>query len=78
MLFRSDNKEVMVIGGAEICAIAFEKTQRLYLTQVHAAVEGDVLFPEFDQSQWREVSREDYKASDNNPYDYSFVVFERV
>lgn len=73
----SDNKEIMVIGGAEICSLAFPQTQRLYLTQVHAEVDGDVYFPEFDLNEWREVSREDYSASENNPYDYSFVVLEK-
>lgn len=74
----TEEQEVMVIGGAEICALAFPSTDRLYLTQVHAEVEGDVYFPEFDQNEWHEVTREDHSASDNNPYDYSFVVFERI
>lgn len=73
-----ETAEVMVIGGAEICSLAFPQTQRLYLTQVHADVDGDVYFPEFDLNEWREVSREDYQASEGNPYDYSFVVLERV
>lgn len=74
----TDEQETMVIGGAEICSLAFPQTERLYLTQVHAEVDGDVYFPEFDPNEWREVSREDYQASENNPYDYSFIVFERI
>lgn len=74
----TEEQEVMVIGGAEICSLAFPQTERLYLTQVHAEVDGDVYFPEFNPNEWREVSREDYQASDNNPYDYSFIVFERI
>lgn len=78
LVLATENKEIMVIGGAEICSLAFSQTERLYLTQVHADVEGDVFFPEFDLKQWREISREDYSASGSNPYDYSFVVFERI
>lgn len=78
LVLATENKEIMVIGGAEICSLAFPQTERLYLTQVHADVEGDVFFPEFDLKQWREISREDYSASGSNPYDYSFVVFERI
>lgn len=74
----TEEQEVMVIGGAEICSLAFPQTERLYLTQVHAEVDGDVYFPEFNPDEWREVSREDYQASENNPYDYSFIVFERI
>lgn len=78
LVANNETPEVMVIGGAEICSLAFPQTQRLYLTQVHADVDGDVYFPEFDLNEWREVSREDYQASEGNPYDYSFVVLERV
>ena len=70
--------ELMVIGGAEIYRAAIPRAQRLYLTEVHADVEGDALLPEVDWSQWRELSRERWPASEANPYPYSFVVFERI
>ena len=70
-------EEVIVIGGAEIYALALPKAERLYLTQVHAEVEGDAWFPEFDLSQWQEFAREDFKAEGPNPYPYSFIVLER-
>jgi dihydrofolate reductase len=70
--------EVMVIGGGEIFTEALPGADRLYLTQVHAEVAGDAYFPEIDWDQWREISREDFTASDNNPYDYSFVRYDRV
>jgi len=69
--------EAVVIGGAQIYALALPLAQRLYMTQVHAEVEGDAFFPQFDLTQWEELGREDFSASGPNPYDYSFVVFER-
>ncbi|MES3007902.1 MAG: type 3 dihydrofolate reductase [Pseudomonadota bacterium] len=69
--------EVVVIGGAEIYALALPKAQRLYLTEVHAEVDGDARFPEFDLSQWQELAREDFSAEGPNPYPYSFIVLER-
>ena len=69
--------EVVVIGGAQIYALTLPTADRLYLTQVHAEVEGDAHFPMFDLTQWHELGREDYSASGPNPYDYSFVVLER-
>ncbi len=53
------------------------ETDRIYITQVHADVDGDAFFPEVDLEQWQEIGREDFSASDNNPYDYSFVVYDR-
>lgn len=70
--------EAMVIGGAEIYQQALGYADRLYLTEVHADVEGDASFPDFDRSQWQEVGREDFQASGPNPYAYSFLVLERA
>lgn len=69
--------ELMVIGGAEIYRDALPRADRLYFTEVHAEVEGDASLPAIDWSGWREVSRERFEASESNPYDYSFAVFER-
>ncbi|MDF1764623.1 MAG: type 3 dihydrofolate reductase [Oleibacter sp.] len=70
-------KEAMIIGGAEIYGLTLPHCDRLYLTEVHSEVEGDAFFPEFDKDRWQEVSRQDFSADDTNPYDYSFVVYER-
>ena len=69
--------EVMVIGGATIYELTLPIADRLYLTHVHAKVEGDAYFPEVDFSNWHEVERADYSASETNPYDYSFVVYDK-
>lgn len=69
--------EVIVMGGAQIYELALPKADRLYLTQVHANVDGDAWFPEVDLSQYQEVLREDYSAEGPNPYDYSFIVYDR-
>jgi dihydrofolate reductase len=70
--------EAVVIGGAEIYATAIPVASRLYLTEVHADVEGDAFLPDIDWSQWREISRERHVAREPNPFDYSFVVYERA
>ena len=71
-------EELVVIGGAEIYREAMPQADRLYLTEVHAVIEGDAVLPEIDWAQWREVGRERHAAEDPNPYDYSFVVYERA
>jgi hypothetical protein len=45
-------EEVCVIGGAEIFAMALAKARRMYLTEVAASPEGDVVFPSFDEADW--------------------------
>lgn len=69
--------EVIVMGGAEIYRQALPRADRLYVTLVHAEVDGDAFFPEIELNAYRELAREDYAAEGPNPYDYSFVVYER-
>lgn len=71
-------EEAMVIGGEQIYAQALPLVERLYVTQVHAEVEGDAFFPELVLSDWVEQGRDDFKAEGPNPYDYSFVVYQRA
>ena len=75
--FIDGQEEAVIMGGAEIYALALPRADRLYLTEVHAQVEGDTWFPEYDSTEWNEIGREDFQAEGPNPYDYSFVVYER-
>ncbi len=70
-------EEALVIGGAALYALALPLVERLYFTQVHAQVAGDAYLPPLDLAGWRELSRERHAADGPNPYDYSFVVYER-
>ncbi|MEQ8408895.1 MAG: dihydrofolate reductase [Gammaproteobacteria bacterium] len=69
--------EAFVIGGAEIYKHALPLADRLHITRVHAEVDGDTYFAEFDESEWDEVWQEDFTRNDANPYDYSICVLER-
>lgn len=69
--------DCFIIGGAELWRQTFALADRLYVTDIHADIDGDVVFPEIDAVTWRETSREQHMKDDNNPYDYDFVVYER-
>lgn len=73
----STSDEAFVIGGAEIYRQALPLAHRIYLTRVHAEIEGDAFFPEVDWSEWKEVSCERYEADAETPYPYTFLVYER-
>lgn len=70
--------EVMVMGGAEIYEAALPMADRLYLTLVHAAPEGDVLFPEFECSDWVERRCLTVPADTDNPHAFSLILLERA
>ena len=71
-------EEVMVIGGAEFYRQVLPRTGTIYLTQIHADIEGDTFFPELDEAEWRETARVDCEADERNPYEYSFITLERT
>jgi dihydrofolate reductase len=70
--------EAMIIGGAQIYSQAIGVADRLYLTEVDAEINGDAWFPEFDRSAWDEIGREDFLAEGPNPYNYSFIVLDKI
>ena len=69
--------EVCVIGGTALFALALPKARRLYLTEVETEVEGDAVFPAFDDASWREVRREPHPGGDGDDYPFTFRVLER-
>ena len=70
--------EAFVMGGAEIYTQTLPHAGRLYLTHVHAEIDGDTRFPEVDWAQWREVERERHEADERHRFAYSFVTLERA
>jgi len=69
--------EVCVIGGASIFELALPKARRLYLTEVEADIEGDVVLSPIDESRWTEVRRESHPAGEGDEYPFTFRVLER-
>ena len=69
--------EIMVIGGAEIYALALPRADRLYVTHIDVELDGDTFFPEFDESGWTQVAREDHPVDERHPYAYSTRLLER-
>lgn len=72
------DQEIFVIGGAEIYQQALGLCQRMYVTEIQQEFVGDALFPEFNQQEWREISREKNRLDENDGLEYHFVVLDRV
>ncbi|MEM7408215.1 MAG: dihydrofolate reductase [Pseudomonadota bacterium] len=70
--------EAVVIGGAQLYAEALAYADRLYLTFIEHAFEGDTWFPEWDSLGWREIWREEHPAHPRADYPFRFVDFARV
>jgi dihydrofolate reductase len=59
-----------VIGGGSVYEQFLPRADRLVLTEIPEAYEGDTYFPEFDREAWTEVAREEQEG-------LAFVTYER-
>ena len=77
-LANSESSELFIFGGATLYEQTLQRANRLYITHIHHAFEqADTFFPAIDYDQWRDIEREEHKADERHPYDYSFVTYER-
>jgi len=72
---RGDDEPV-VAGGAAVYALALPHATRLWLTRVHADVEGDVRFPEWSPDGWQRIAAEPHAADER--HEHAFTIEEWV
>jgi len=70
--------EIVIVGGADIYRQVLPQVQVIHLTRVHASVEGDVVFPELQERQWREVAKEYHPADERHAHAFTFSTLQRV
>ena len=62
--------EVFVVGGSEIYRQAMPFADRMMLTEIDQAPEGDTFFPAFAPEHWQEISRQAHDG-------FAFVTYQR-
>ena len=70
-------EQTFVIGGAELYRQALPLARLFHLTRIHAEVPGDTILRGFEESEWEELSREDFFRDEENPFDYSICLLRR-
>jgi dihydrofolate reductase len=75
---QAESDEICVIGGSEIFRQMLPMADRLYLTEVDLAPDGDVHFPPLDRSEWREASREMHPRREGDDAGFVLRVLDRV
>jgi len=73
----ADESEVFVIGGRQLYQLAFPFTERIYLTEVSAHVEGDVRLPEINWRAWNLVEELPAQIDTKSGLCFSFKTFQR-
>ncbi|HHF3121472.1 type 3 dihydrofolate reductase [Vibrio diabolicus] len=71
-----DVEEVMIIGGGAIYAACLPMANKLYVTHIEAAIDGDTQFPDWGD-EFKETYSETYQADEKNAYNMRFTVLEK-
>lgn len=69
-----ESEEIFIIGGAQIYSTALAKVNRLYLTLVHAIIDGDTLFPEYADTFGKVIESENFEEAG---YRVTYFTLER-
>lgn len=72
-----DAREAYIIGGGEIYKQSMDIADRIYITRVHAVLEGDTFFPEIDTNKFELISSLPFQADEAHEYAYTFEVWQR-
>jgi len=74
---KNGEKELFIIGGAEIYKLALPVTNVLYLTELDVELDGDTFFPAWNKKEWKEVSRQHHAADEKHKFAFDFVVYKK-
>jgi dihydrofolate reductase len=74
---RQGEKELFIIGGAQIYKAALPLIDRIYLTDINAVVAGDTLFPPISLKNYKLMNEQSFLKSSTNDYDFTFKVLDR-
>ena len=74
----AQDSEVFVAGGAQIYQQMLPLADRLSLTFIDKEFEGDTIFPNFEESDWKLIFKETREPDEKNAYHYSFLTYERI
>ncbi len=75
---RRSSDGIAIIGGSGIFAETLRLADRLEITVVHAAPNGDTFFPTIDPKIWRETARMRHPAAPQDDADFSLITYERL
>ena len=69
--------ELFIIGGSDLYQTLLPLADKLYLTLINQAFEGDTYFPEIDLSIWEVTETEEFKTNDEDSIPYTYTIYQR-
>jgi len=75
---REQASELCVIGGGQIYALFLPIATRLEFTHVEGEIEGDVIFPYLDMSEWKCVHEARHEADERHAFAFRMASYVRA
>ena len=78
-----EDEEVFIIDGSDLFNQWLEDSftpivaARVYLTRVHAEIDGDSSFPDLDDDRWIEVEKVEHAVDDKHAHAFTFLTYDR-
>lgn len=69
--------EICVIGGGQIYSAVMDHADRLHVTHIDAAIDGDTRFPPIDPQTWYSIHEETVPAGEKDDFATRYVIYER-
>jgi dihydrofolate reductase len=73
----TNSKLIFITGGGEVYKQSMDITDIIYMTRVHATLDGDAFFPVIDEEKWILTSNQDFLADEKHAYAYSFQIWKK-
>jgi len=78
-LAKKEKKEIFIIGGGKVYEYALERNlvDIIYLTRIHAQIQGDIFFPTIDMKMWKKLEESFHEKDTQHKYSFTFFKFEK-
>jgi dihydrofolate reductase len=69
--------ECFIAGGEAVYREGMSLANRIYLTRIDAAPEGDTHFPELDEADWKCIDREPHARDERHAHSFVIETWDR-
>jgi len=77
---KNEQKNIFIIGGGMVYQYALEKelVDIIYLTRIHAKIQGDTFFPTLDMNKWKIIEEKPHSKDDKHQYSFTFFTLQKT
>lgn len=77
---KEQKKNIFIIGGGLVYQYALDHNlvDTIYLTRVHAKIEGDTFFPKLNMTNWKIIDEKRHEKDKEHKFPFTFYTLEKI